>query len=693
MDNKETKHYADALAAGTTLQGGAYRYRIERALGQGSFGITYLAATRVKVSGALGELEADMRVAVKEFFMKDVNGREESTVTSGSKDGLFADYKRKFRREAENLSRLRHPHIVRVLETFEANGTAYYAMEYCEGGCLNELADKRGGLPEEEAVGYAVQIGEALAYMHAHKMLHLDVKPGNAMLRGDGSVALIDFGLSKQYGEDGEPESSTSVGGGTPGYAPLEQAQYREGRDFPVTMDVYALGATLFKLLTGERPPEASAVLNDGFPAGALRRRKVSEATIAIAEKAMSPLRKDRYPSVNAMLAALKGGAAPDDEETEVDEKNKKPDEKPQDTKKQEEKKPPVVKPEKKKKSGASKWMVAIGAGVAVLVSNLARVNNNDRERVPAEVAALADLPDLSDVAATVAAADSAAVADFSDAADSAAVAPEPDEQRQSQAEQAAQRERERQERERQAEEARLAREREEQRQRENDRVYQYNQGVECYNDKDYEGAATWWRKAAGQGHAEAQYWLGRCYHHGRGVEQNPAAAARWYSRAAVQGNVYAQTNLGMCYYNGRGVAQDYAEAVKWFRKAAEQGRASAQYNLGTCYYNGRGVEQDYAEAAKWFRKAAEQGDADAENFLGEAYYYGRGVAQDYAEAAKWYRKAAEQGSAGAQFNLGWCYAKGQGVARDEDEAVRWWRKAAEQGNANAKNALEQRGL
>ena len=383
---KETKHYADALAAGTTLQGGEYRYRIERALGQGSFGITYLAATRVKVSGALGELEADMKVAVKEFFMKDVNGREESTVTSGSKDGLFADYKRKFRREAENLSRLRHPHIVRVLETFEANGTAYYAMEYCEGGCLNELADKRGGLPEEEAVGYAVQIGEALAYMHAHKMLHLDVKPGNAMLRGDGSVALIDFGLSKQYGEDGEPESSTSVGGGTPGYAPLEQAQYREGRDFPVTMDVYALGATLFKLLTGERPPEASAVLNDGFPAGALRQRKVSEATIAIAEKAMAPLRKDRYPSVNAMLAALKGGAAPDDEETEVDEKNKKPDEKPQDTKKQEEKKPPVAgtedkksddesgvvkKLEKKKPAGRRKVLIAAAAATALLVALL----------------------------------------------------------------------------------------------------------------------------------------------------------------------------------------------------------------------------------------------------------------------------------------------------------------------------------
>ena len=595
MDNKETKHYADALAAGTTLQGGAYRYRIERVLGQGSFGITYLAATRVKVSGALGELETDMRVAVKEFFMKDVNGREESTVTSGSKDGLFADYKRKFRREAENLSRLRHPHIVKVLETFEANGTAYYAMEYCEGGSLNERAEARRGLPEEEAVGYARQIGEALAYMHAHKMLHLDVKPGNALLRGDGSVALIDFGLSKQYDEEGLPESSTSVGGGTPGYAPLEQAQYREGRDFPVTMDVYALGATLFKLLTGERPPEASAVLNDGFPAGALRRRKVSEATIAIAEKAMSPLRKDRYPSVNAMLAALKGGAAPDDEETDLDEKNKKPDEKPQDTKKQEEKKPPVAgtedkksddesgvvkKLEKKKPAGRRKVLIAAAAATALLVALLTW------NLLIAAAAATALLVALL-------------IWD--------------------------------------------------QNKRTATKVYQYNQGEEFYHDEDYAKAVKWYRKAAELGYDKAQYSLGYCYYSGKGVAHDYVEAMKWYRKAARQGHVNAQYMLGVCYYNGQGVTQDYDEAVKWWRKAAEQRHDMAQNNLGRCYLNGWGVADDDVEAVKWFQKAAEQKYATAQYNLGLCYENGWGVARDNSEAARWYRKAADQGDTDAK--------------------------------------------
>ena len=487
------------------------------------------------------------------------------------------------------MSRLRHPHIVRVLETFEANGTAYYAMEYCEGGCLNELADKRGGLPEEEAVGYAVQIGEALAYMHAHKMLHLDVKPGNAMLRGDGSVALIDFGLSKQYDENGVPESSTSVGGGTPGYAPLEQAQYREGRDFPVTMDVYALGATLFKLLTGERPPEASAVLNDGFPAGALRRRKVSEATIAIAEKAMSPLRKDRYPSVNAMLAALKGGAAPDDEETDLDEK-KKPKEKEPDEE------PPVIKEPERKKPGRRKALAWAGAGVAaaLLIAALLAWNQNRREEAAAQQLAQERLRHAADSLRELARQDSLRLAEEARIANK---------QR-------------RQDSIQQAEKARRTREEAERRKRESDKGYQFERGLQYYNKRNYTEAVKWWRKSAEQGHASAQNNLGECYYYGQGVAQDYAKAAKWYRKAAEQGRASAQYNLGWCYYNGRGVAQDYAEAVKWYRKAAEQGHAAAQYNLGWCYDKGKGVAQNQSEAIKWYRKAADQGDTDAKEAL-----------------------------------------------------------------------------
>ena len=298
------ENQTNCLPSGYILHGKAYNYEIERVLGQGSFGITYLA--KIKLAGALGTLDSSIRVAIKEFFMKEINGREDATVTCSNRNGLYDKYRVKFAREAQNLSKLSHPNIVKVLEFFEANNTVYYAMEYIDGGSLNDMIERRNGLPEAEALDYVRQIGSALSYMHAHKMLHLDLKPANIMLR-NGMGILIDFGLSKQYDENGIPESSTTIGGGTPGYAPIEQMRYKEGKDLPVTMDVYALGATLFKMLTGKRPPEASDLLNDGFPAGELRQCGVSESTIAALAKAMAPLKAQRYQSVNEFVQIFGG--------------------------------------------------------------------------------------------------------------------------------------------------------------------------------------------------------------------------------------------------------------------------------------------------------------------------------------------------------------------------------------------------
>lgn len=111
----------NGLPKSTILHGQSYNYEIINALGQGSFGITYLATTEVKVAGALGELETTMQVAVKEFFMKEINGQQDNTVTSGNKGVIYDKYKQKFAREAENLSKLHHPHIIKVLEYFETN--------------------------------------------------------------------------------------------------------------------------------------------------------------------------------------------------------------------------------------------------------------------------------------------------------------------------------------------------------------------------------------------------------------------------------------------------------------------------------------------------------------------------------------------------------------------------------------------
>lgn len=295
-----------SLPIGFLLHGKSYVYKIEKVLGQGTFGITYLAKTRVKVSGALGEIETELMVAVKEFFMKDINGRCDSTVTCSSSNGnLYVDYRHKFASEATNLSQLKHPHIIKVLELFEANNTYYYSMEYCEGGSLDALIQQQHGLSEQEALSYFHQIADAVSFMHNNRMLHLDLKPSNIMLRSNGDIVLIDFGLSKKYTSFGEPESSTRVGLGTPGYAPIEQANYREGKDFPMTMDVYALGATLFKMLTGICPPEASTIFNDSFPTYELRSRNINEYTIFCIIKAMNPKKKDRFQNIPEFISTL----------------------------------------------------------------------------------------------------------------------------------------------------------------------------------------------------------------------------------------------------------------------------------------------------------------------------------------------------------------------------------------------------
>ena len=203
---------------------------------------------------------------------------------------------------------------------------------------------------------------------------------------------------------------------------------------------------------------------------------------------------------------------------------------------------------------------------------------------------------------------------------------------------------------------------------------------------------------------AKHLYTIGDDYYYGRnGKKQDLAEAVRYYREAAEQGHADAQYDLGHCYDCGYGVDQSETEAVKWYRKAtenyrkaAEQGHADAQYSLGECYEYGHGVDESETEAVKWYRKAAEQGHADAQYRLGLCYYCGCGVDESKTEAEKWfrkaaenYRKAAEQGDADAQYRLGLCYYCGYGVDENETEAVKWYRKAAEQGHAAAKARLK----
>lgn len=278
------------LETGSLLQHGSYR--IEKVLGQGGFGITYLAT----------DLNLQRSVAIKEFFPKDFCERDETTsqVTLGTKNTAeFVNrLKSKFLKEARNIAKFDHPNIIRIFAAFEENNTAYYVMEYIEGESLSAMVKDGGPLPEKQALEYIESIGKALEYVHARKINHLDIKPANIMVRrSDNTPILIDFGLSKQYDSEGN-QTSTMPPGFSHGFAPMEQ--YNEGgvKGFSPQTDIYALAATLYYVLSGVVPLQATRRNDEEltFP------NSIPRKLVAPISKAMSPGRRDRHPEVGEFL-------------------------------------------------------------------------------------------------------------------------------------------------------------------------------------------------------------------------------------------------------------------------------------------------------------------------------------------------------------------------------------------------------
>lgn len=282
------------LSNGTLLQGG--KYRIVESLGQGGFGITYLGE----------QIGLGRKVAIKEFFMKDLCNRDEETsqVSVGSEGSreMVNRFREKFRKEANSIAKLRHPNIVSVIDVFDENGTVYYVMEYCSGGSLASLMKQHpDGLSEALAVKYIREVAAALDYIHQRKINHLDVKPGNIMLTEEGNAVLIDFGLAKQYDvSTGQQTSSTPVGM-SHGYAPIEQYKREGVSQFSPTTDIYSLGATLYKLVSGNTPPEAQTLIEEplslAFPASA--------NVLSAINRAMQMRRTDRPQTVTEWLSIL----------------------------------------------------------------------------------------------------------------------------------------------------------------------------------------------------------------------------------------------------------------------------------------------------------------------------------------------------------------------------------------------------
>ena len=294
------------LPNGHLLQNG--KYKLTHVVGQGGFGITYKGVWYTEVKGPLGTVQTEVPVCIKEYFFKDYCYRDADSlavcVHSATGKQLFDKFKEKLIKEARILSEVHHPYIVNVLEVFEEHNTAYIAMEYIDGYSLKSLLGKEGMLPEQQAIRYIRQIGEALQFVHEKSILHLDVKPSNILIDKQGNARLIDFGVSKRYDIEQE-ETSTTLLTLSKGFAAIEQYDNEGIQQFSPCPDIYSLGATLYNLLTGKIPTES--ILRATRPLKRPRELNpaISEQTEAVILRAMQIIPADRYASIEELLAQL----------------------------------------------------------------------------------------------------------------------------------------------------------------------------------------------------------------------------------------------------------------------------------------------------------------------------------------------------------------------------------------------------
>ena len=280
----------NALPAGYALQ----EYRIEKVLGVGGFGLTYLA-----LDGNL-----NLKVAVKEYLPDDIATRgADNSISPRAPDSveMFGWGKQRFLDESRVVASFRHPNIVRVMRFFEANGTAYMVMEFVEGAALNDWIRTRRPLAQPQLASIVGPLLDGLEVVHKAGYLHRDIKPGNIYMRDDGSPVLLDFGAARMRTGD----LTTIV---SPGFAPFEQ-YHNKGNQGPWS-DLYALSGVLYWMITGNKPHEAAARIKADTMPSALQsadRALYRPEFLAAIDWALAPNEDERPQSVAQWRESIAG--------------------------------------------------------------------------------------------------------------------------------------------------------------------------------------------------------------------------------------------------------------------------------------------------------------------------------------------------------------------------------------------------
>ena len=580
---QEQRGNAHALPAGILLG----NYKILKTIGHGGFGITYLAQDE----------ETQKQVVIKEnlpsfYALRDQTSLTVTPLGEGEANVGYQWALERFLDEAKTLAKLHHPNIVKVHKAFSALGTAYYVMPVVDGGSLSTEAPAPDMITEAWLAPILKKLLQALAYLHSNSLLHRDLKPANILLNSAGEPVIIDFGTARSMISE---RSQTMIG--TPGFTPVEQMQ-NKGNTGPWT-DLYALGATCYRLITGKNPPNSLDRLGQDtlrpLRAQTELRSRFSIPFLIAVDKALGMKIERRWQSADEWLDAMENPATGNlNLSTPI---TQKPGTLPplRYTAEQESASATVKDGDSAQKSRKAPLLIASAA--AMLLGGIGAgaywyMQEQENARLAQE----------QEVAIRMAA----------EAA------------RRAQAERLAQEEAQRQAEKRKKEEEEAARKAQEEQER-----LALEAACESFL-ADFEKTQEYFAQPRG--------WKLKQLTERLQNEQKLLPALQ----AMAKNNAKALYTCAYIHILGMTVAKDTDKGLELLKQAAEKGYAPAQAAYGAIHSDGMLVEYDANTAFKWFNLAAEQKNSAGLSHTGYAYQYGYGVKADSYKAKMLYQEAID---------------------------------------------------
>lgn len=553
MDDKKSKHHLNSLKPGHKI----HWYEIIEILGEGGFGITYLAR----------DINLNHEVAIKEFMPSELATRETDGSVHPNSPEKRSNYHwglDRFLEEAKTIAQFQHPNIVRARSVFEANNTAYMVMDYEMGESLHEILMRRKTLEEEDIKNIISPIIDGIRIVHAAGFIHRDIKPANIFLRVDGDPVLLDFGSARESLGMTE-QSMTSVV--SRGYAPIEQHNAGDELQGSWT-DIYSLGATIYRCIAGVPPSDAidrsvaiSLASRDTYVSALeIGEGRYSEGFLKAIDDALQFKLQNRPQNITEWKLSFSN---------EYLNNTNKLDE--------------TLASNGRATDLFNSTLRAANRGDISAISNLGfmyvkgiGVKQNEKDglelyRKAAELGHMTSQFNLGVMHAK----GRGVKQNYAEALKWYLMAAE-------QGDITAQ----------------------------TTVATMYSKGIGCA--RNTEEALYWYHEAANKNDVHAQYNLGNIYAKGIGIDSNASEAFLWYQKAAEQEHPNARVSLAYMYGKGQGIERDDKKSFEWYKKSAEQGHPNAQFNLGVIYSKGRGVDRNIISSKKWYEKAAGQGNENA---------------------------------------------------------------------------------